>query len=725
VTVAARACGAVWRGATLCLVALAPMWLGKLQHLAELYAHLLVLAAVAAYLLEAALRGKVTARVDVADLAGAVFLALVTAATFASVYLHASVERLCVVGDCLVVFWLVRAMGRSEAQRRWAAWALVAGGATVACLGLREYIATAFLSHGVTWRAFATFFNPNAFGGYLAIVLPVAGALALSAPRREPRYEAIAGGFVVLLAGTALLVTGSKGALLGLLAGGVLFVVVVPPPSWPRVRLVRLGTLAGLLALVAGGALLPPIRARLQTALGSQRHSLAHRYYTWVGTWRMAKARPLLGHGPGTFEHAYPRYALAAFTRMGHEVYLQIAAEEGFAALAVFLLWVGSSLLPAGRALKAAAAIAGRALPTGVLAGATAFLVHGLVDYGWQVPALGLAFSAVLALGAPRAQEHSAAARDDEEPRKKGVKRARNAAQLRATVLAAVLGCAAALLAGVLAGRMAEAERALKQAQAAIEKGRHSTALFRLDRAIKADPAHAKLWVTRARIQASYWRTTGDPGRLLLALRDLRRAARLQPTEANPWYFGAKWEYEAGDYAEAVRLAGEALRRYPTFTRARMLRARALEALGREGEALEDWRELARLADTPLGRYPAVEPIDETFAFAWRALAQEACRLADEKAAEQYRGRGRTYLKEYFVGLRSMEAAMKVSGRWDQELVDEISALQAELRLPLADFCREARSSATMVGGHDGDQGARRERAESEPAGDPGAGHLR
>ena len=42
---------------------------------------------------------------------------------------------------------------------------------------------------------------------------------------------------------------------------------------------------------------------------------------------RLARARPLLGFGAGTFEYAYPRYGRAGFARRAHQSYLQYAAE--------------------------------------------------------------------------------------------------------------------------------------------------------------------------------------------------------------------------------------------------------------------------------------------------------------------------------------------------------------------------------------------------------------
>ena len=673
----ARQLDRAWQAALLAGLIATPLVLGGLEELPGLVAHGVVVVLLLACLLAAALRGDFRAAVDELDLAAVAYLALTAAACVTTVYLHASLVSLFAVADCLVVFWLVRRLAGSQSGARLVAWSLCLGGAIVAIIGLREYLRTAVVQGDQTWRAFATFFNPNLFGGYLVLVIPVAAALALGAPRGQPRLEAIAGTAVVALSLAALMVTGSKGALLGLLLGAALLGALIMRRGGRRSRARLVLVLGGAFALLIAVALLaPPVRARLSSALTSQRRSGAHRYYTWVGTCRMVAARPLLGHGPGVFPYAYPQYAVAAYTRMAHQAFLQVAAEAGAPAALALLAWLGLTLRRGCRD-ACRADDGGRAyLLMGGTGAVLGFVVHGMVDYNWHVLALAVAAGACLGLlcGRPPQEAPSKRARKD-------------APGARPAWLPLALVCAGAALALSSLWPMGRGAAASARADRLLTAGQFFAGKRWRHRATEAYHLNAQAHRDLGKALASGWRMDGNRRELAAALRSVRTAARLQPTDGVNYFLAGKWRLEAGDARGAAAALQRAVQVYPTYTEARNLRAEALRELGDTEGALAEYREIARLFDTPLRQYPATDPVDPTFGGAMVALAREACRAGNYGAVGEHLERAKRHLDEYFAGLRNMEAALKLSGRWDQDEVDQYDSLRKQAELSPQEFC--------------------------------------
>ncbi len=185
-------------------------------------------------------------------------------------------------------------------------------------------------------RLFGSFINPNFFPGYLAIALPVTVAAYMVARRG---VLALAAGLAFVVEMMALMLTGAKFGIIAAVAGLVVFfLLAIATKSLIRARFQRLLILA-IVALPLLVVFSGPVTSRINAAEegGSQVHSTAFRVLTWKGTAKMIEAHPLCGVGPGAFEIAYPRYAIAGPTKYAHQSYLQIASESGIPAAAAFL----------------------------------------------------------------------------------------------------------------------------------------------------------------------------------------------------------------------------------------------------------------------------------------------------------------------------------------------------------------------------------------------------
>ncbi len=271
--------------------------------------------------------------------------------------------------------------------------ALVISAGVLAIWVIREKVIAIRVLDNPTWRCMGTFANPNVLGGFLALTFPPAVALALTSPWRAAK---IAFSFIGLLLLAGLVCTVSKGSVLGLLVAALVCAVLLarssPNPTRAG-RAVGVGLL--IIVLMAVGALLAShrVRDKAVAALGTGNASNMFRILTWTGTWRMASHYPWLGVGPGAWESVFGKYTPAGITKAAHEAYLQTAAEQGFAGLAI-LLWLSGAVLWTGwRVVRnKERAAANRLLAIGAIGGVVVLLVHSLLDNDWYIGATNLGF---------------------------------------------------------------------------------------------------------------------------------------------------------------------------------------------------------------------------------------------------------------------------------------------------------------------------------------------
>ncbi|MGB5972625.1 MAG: O-antigen ligase family protein [Nodosilinea sp.] len=193
------------------------------------------------------------------------------------------------------------------------------------------------------------FGHHNFVGGYFALALPFALACTI-AFRGRLRWLAVAAS---ILTGVALYVSGSRGALLGimvwLLAATAAF--VVGSTAKDRLRRLGVGGLGlGLIAMVAASN--PRVRSLLgglnfaNPSSAVQDGPLLDRYYLAKIAANILRDRPLTGVGPGAMSRVSNLYRpLEAGLGMDHSQQLhstpaQILGEMGLLGLGVYLLWL-------------------------------------------------------------------------------------------------------------------------------------------------------------------------------------------------------------------------------------------------------------------------------------------------------------------------------------------------------------------------------------------------
>ena len=253
---------------------------------------------------------------------------------------------------------------------RWLIFAVVISAAGNALVGMYIFLGGSGADHlqilGRFYRAFGTFGQPNPFGGFMGIVLPVCAMAAWGmlmrlladwrAGRRLASQE-----IAQLLAWTAgagllaaaLLASWSRGAWLGIVGAALVMLVALPRRLLHGLLLVIVvGALAaGLWRL---GVLPDALAGRLSSSISdlvsisdvrgidvhSGNYAVIERLAHWQAAINMAQDYPVFGVGLGNYSARYAQYRLIAWQLPlghAHNYYLNVLAEAGIVGLIAYL----------------------------------------------------------------------------------------------------------------------------------------------------------------------------------------------------------------------------------------------------------------------------------------------------------------------------------------------------------------------------------------------------
>ncbi len=537
-------------------------------------------------------------------------LAWLLASVFTSVYRWGTVVAWSWWAVALTVAWLY-SRRRGDGVLVVLAAMAVAGTLTGA-LALREYAEN--VRDVPNWRVFGTFFNPNFLAGYLCLTMPVTLALALTAPpapsgSHSRRWLA---GFGAYLQMAAILLTGSRfGVFSAVLALAVMAGWMALARAWSRQTLALFGLFC-VLTLITAGALARPLTQRVTNPpVQAREHSGGFRVWTWRGTLAMAQANAMLGTGLGTYEIAYPRYAMVGFTRLAHNSYLQLSAEAGAPALILLVGTLGTLAWTVLRRERNAFAVVdgwdARVLRAGLAGAVAAGLARNLIDSDWSIFACLSTFWAVvgvlLALTVSSSPDLSPTRGEGQ-----GV---------RALLLAHALLLVVALtvLTFRVAGALSANRSGWNLSQGMVDDEGYLRALhwepWNGDHALSL----GTLYLGMAR--------SGDPSRARGAEQYLRRSAQLMPTAKTWYHLGNLYRDVLADPAKAVEAYRRALQLDPHALRVMVELGATLERLGKREEAEQVYRRMLEIEQSVYGQVRAVPELPEVdFAFAHAGLAR-------------------------------------------------------------------------------------------------------
>jgi putative inorganic carbon (HCO3(-)) transporter len=639
-------------GRVLLLTALVayPLLAGKSFRWQVLVMHCVVALAALLWYTGAAMPGQRPHVIRYRALDGALlaFVVWCVVALLLAVYKYAGLVFLLTLVDCLLVYWMARE-GFRERRWRWAVpMALVVAGAICGLWAMREYAHTVILSGEKAWRVFGPLYNPNVLASYLIGPLLIGAALLLSrhqwmrqsadgddrhvhdgrseGPVQRPRYGLIALGFSLLLIGSSILLTGSRAGLVGAMAGLAFFALLAVRSAQGRRLTAVLSVVLAVLALLAV-LFVPPLHNRVLRDFSLDNHSIAFRYYTWLGTLQMAHDRPLLGFGPGSYEYVYSTYAQAGYTRMAHQSFLQIAAEVGWPGLLIALM-VGVAALWCcwlraqehdGIGAVVSAAAAGWLL---------AIAVHNLADYSMYIPAVMVSVAGILGVALAPVPAKPA---DDHSPTAPAAAPASAAWCAKSRSSAGFVALAIVLLVGLW---LASGEVLIVRSEAQRQRGSYNRAEDLAKVAAQLVSCSSEAWETLAAVHEARVRSA-DSLYLRKAIDARLQAVRCAPTSARSYRALARLYALGGDMDRALGYAEAAVERYPIGVKELVELAQVQLQAGRDVAATETYQRTVALLDGPAGKYAAIPEIPETgYVWAWAYLADAA--YAEGRIAEAH-----------------------------------------------------------------------------------------
>ena len=256
------------------------------------------------------------------------------------------------------------------ANWRWLIFAVLISAVANALVGLYIFFGGSGADHlvilGRFFRAFGTFGQPNPFGGFMGIVLPIsimggfshciATARSCLSGKPVERLNLVAlacYGLACIVIAAGLIASWSRGAWLGT-AVALLVMLVALPRRLINGIIITIGIGLLFVGLWFAGLLPGAIVSRLTTAatdlikisdvrgvnISPVNYAVVERLAHWQAAVDMAHDRPLFGVGLGSYEAVYDDYRLVNWEAPlghAHNLYLNMLAETGIIGLAAFL----------------------------------------------------------------------------------------------------------------------------------------------------------------------------------------------------------------------------------------------------------------------------------------------------------------------------------------------------------------------------------------------------
>jgi O-antigen ligase len=281
---------------------------------------------------------------------------------------------------------------------------------------------------------FGPFYNRHHFAAYmeLALALPL-GLIFSGAIESDKRPLYI---FAAVMMGIALISTGSRGAMIGLVAETVFLVAFATfgrgGEDVKRVgeksrrvssALMRAGIALALVLALFGAAVLFGGEAALSRLVGTVNSDdpTTGRAHFWSVTLQIIRTHPIIGTGLGSFGLAYTQFD----TRNGlfrleqaHNDYLQVMSDAGIIGACLGLFFI-IALFRTGFARRETEDPLRRGIATGALAGCFAVLIHSFFDFTLHTTANALLFLMLAAFATLDGRVEEASARRQQHRRRR------------------------------------------------------------------------------------------------------------------------------------------------------------------------------------------------------------------------------------------------------------------------------------------------------------------
>lgn len=328
------------------------------------------------------------------------FLVLVIASCFISVYPHDSILALYRVITYIAIFYcIVNSFDTRESMLRLVS-IIVGIGAVLSLTGLILYLGHVYYRYWLPGDTLsATYINRDHFAGYLEMVIPLAVGVLFADIGKEKKVLV---GFCLTTMTVAFVLAASRGAWASLLVSGLLIL-----PFVHRKKLLKRVLLGLILCCVAIYFALSHFdlsyaayRARtIIEGVGIDEM----RIQMWMGSVDLIKAHPWIGSGIGNFIYVFSQFRPTGIPQIwtvdyAHNDYLHMAAELGLPVLILISWIIVASVWSGLREFSNSQGSFKRSILLGASIGVMSMALHSFVDFNLHIPANAIMFFTVMAI---------------------------------------------------------------------------------------------------------------------------------------------------------------------------------------------------------------------------------------------------------------------------------------------------------------------------------------
>lgn len=333
------------------------------------------------------LRGKRTFRFEAIDMAVIVFMVFIFFGGAVSVDFSASIKSAAVFLALMLSYFLVANLIRNRTLTSRILQSFALSMFVTALIGLYQKF---FMAANTTWhdvsmfddigtRIYSTFQNPNVYGEYLVMSIPLAVSLMFIQKTYRERFLTF---IVTVSALFALVYTQSRGAWLAFLVSMAIYLLI-------RTSKMLVVYLLGVFSIPVLPFVLPSsIVSRFMSIGNLGDSSTSYRVSIWRAAVKMIEDFFAGGIGIGTaaFSKVYPSYSLAGIEAAphSHQLFFQIAIEMGIFALIAFIAVIFILIRKNSFGLMEYGKKNGYTLiSSAALCGIIGMLIQGMTDYVW------------------------------------------------------------------------------------------------------------------------------------------------------------------------------------------------------------------------------------------------------------------------------------------------------------------------------------------------------
>ena len=267
--------------------------------------------------------------------------------------------------------------------------------------------------YGIYERAFAvpfgSFVSRHNFAAYMEMTIAIPlGLLFAGAVGRDKRLLYIT---AIALMGTALLLSGSRGGFIALIAEVAMMLMLTMRSKTGNVVGAKIALAVILLLVIVGGSFFVGGESSLTRIAETQADGgkAIDRAYIWGVTLDIIRANMPFGAGLGAYGVAFTpfdKYSGMERVEQAHNDYLQVASDAGLVGLAIgaFFLF---TLFKTGRKAVAVDNTFRRGVGVGAISGIFAILVHSVFDFVLHTTAISVMFLTLVALVASSGVKYS------------------------------------------------------------------------------------------------------------------------------------------------------------------------------------------------------------------------------------------------------------------------------------------------------------------------------